>query len=99
MGSEVPCPTMLGAIIDRFWGKVEPVDLIVVGNGIIALTTAFRLAGSARVRIVGPSARPGSATLAAAAMLSSFGELEAGGLESDVDRFRFELSLGAARRW
>jgi len=90
---------VLGTIIDRFWGKVEPVDLIVVGNGIIALTTAFRLAGQARVRVVGPSARPGSATLAAAAMLNSFAELEVGSLDTVVDRFRFELTVRARDAW
>jgi glycine/D-amino acid oxidase-like deaminating enzyme len=79
------------------------VDLIVVGNGIIALSTAFHVAARAgagdRIRIVGPSARAGSATLAAAAMLNSFAELEAGALDREVDRFRFELSRRASRAW
>ena len=53
---------------------------IIIGNGIIALTTAFRLlkklAPTDNISIIGPKNRPGSATLAAAAMLNSFGEIE-----------------------
>lgn len=78
-------------------------DTVLVGNGIIALTTAFRLAQRAapedRITIVGKRARPGSATLAAAAMLNSFAEIEAGALDSEIDLYRFELSHLATRMW
>jgi len=67
------------------------------------MTIAFRLAKRAaagdRITIVGKSTRPGSATLAAAAMLNSFAEIEAGSLESDFDKYRFELSHLATRMW
>ncbi len=78
-------------------------DTIVVGNGIIALTVAFRLAKRAaatdHVTIVGPAARPGSATMAAAAMLNSFAELDAASLDSEIGFQHFELSHLASRRW
>lgn len=76
---------------------------IILGNGIVGLTTAFRLAKRAgpdnRITVVGRSSRPGSATLAAAAMLNSFGEIESGALESEIDLYRFELSHLATRMW
>jgi glycine/D-amino acid oxidase-like deaminating enzyme len=76
---------------------------IVLGNGIVALTIAFRLArrssAADRITIVGKRSRPGSATLAAAAMLNSFAEIEAGGLESELDLYRFELSHLATQMW
>ena len=75
----------------------------IVGNGIVALSIAFRMARRAapndRITIIGPAARPGSATLAAAAMLNSFAEIEAGSLESELDLYRFELSHLATRMW
>ncbi len=76
---------------------------IIIGNGIIALTTAFRLlkklAPTDNISIIGPKNRPGSATLAAAAMLNSFGEIESHSLKSDTDMYHFELSRQAAKMW
>ncbi len=79
-------------------------NVVIVGNGILALTTAFRLSQRLgphghRITLVGKQARPGSATLAAAAMLNSFAELEADSLDSEVDLYRFELSHLATRMW
>ena len=76
---------------------------VILGNGILAATIAFRLAkrlaAKDRITIIGKRARPGSATLAAAAMLNSFAEIETGSLKSEFDRYRFELSRSAARMW
>lgn len=76
---------------------------IIIGNGIVAMSTAFRLAQRAnpnnQITIVGRKYRPGSATQAAAAMLNSFAEIDAGGLDSEIDLFRFELSHLATRMW
>ncbi len=73
---------------------------VIAGNGIVGLTAAFRLAQrGGEVAIIGPSERAGSATLAAAAMLNSFAELDADALATDVDRLRFELSREATARW
>src|SRR5262245_13616334 len=77
--------------------------VVLLGNGIIAMTTAFRLlkrmGSDDRITIVGPRNRSGSATLAAGAMLNSFAEIEAGALESEIDLYRFELSHLAGRMW
>ncbi|HNN86272.1 MAG TPA: FAD-dependent oxidoreductase [Pseudomonadales bacterium] len=77
--------------------------VVIIGNGIIALTAAFRIAKRAnsldKITIIGKKERPGSATLAAAAMFNSFGEIEAGSLDTDLDLYRFELSHLAAHMW
>ena len=76
---------------------------VILGNGILAVTIAFRLTkrlvAKDRITIVGKRARPGSATLAAAAMLNSFAEIETGSLKSELDRYRFDLSRQATRMW
>src|SRR5437899_9055482 len=76
---------------------------VILGNGILAAAIAFRLtkrlAANDRIIIIGRRARPGSATLAAAAMLNSFAEVEVGSLKSELDRYRFELSRAAGRMW
>lgn len=75
----------------------------IVGNGILALSTAFRLAKRStpddKIFVIGNFARPGSASLAAAAMLNSFAEIDAGSLDSEMDLYRFELSHLATRMW
>ena len=76
---------------------------VVVGNGIIGMTIAFRLARRAgsndRISLIGKGSRPGSASLAAGAMLNSFAEIEGDSLTSEIDLFRFELSHLATRMW
>lgn len=76
---------------------------VIIGNGILALSTAFRLARRAKaddkITIIGKTSREGSATLAAAAMLNSFAEIEAGSLDTEIDLYRFELSHQATRMW
>lgn len=78
-------------------------NVVILGNGILALTTAYRvlqrLGPSDRITIVGPSDRPGSATLAAAAMLNSYADLEAGALDSPPAQLRFALSREATTAW
>jgi len=77
--------------------------IVVVGNGIIALTTAFRMlqrsSADLRITLIGERQRPGSATLAAGAMLNSFAEIEYDSLDSDLDLYRFELSHLAGQMW
>jgi hypothetical protein len=76
---------------------------IILGNGIIALTIAYRLAkesgGDDQVIVIGKSSRIGSATFAAPAMLNSFAELEGDSLSTDIDLFRFNLSIQATKIW
>jgi glycine/D-amino acid oxidase-like deaminating enzyme len=77
--------------------------IVIAGNGILALTTAFRLVQELtdrdRISIIGSSSRPGSATLAAAAMLSTFAEVEADLLDSEVGLYHFELIHLASQMW
>lgn len=77
-------------------------DLVLVGNGAVACAIALRFAAEhpdARVAIVGPSARPGAASLAAGAMLGVFGELGEGALASAPARRKFEAALAATALW
>jgi len=77
--------------------------VVIVGNGIIALSTAHRLlrrgGPELRITMVGDWSRPGSATLAAGAMLNSFAEIEYDSLQSELDVYRFELSHLATQMW
>ena len=62
--------------------------IIIIGNGILSLTTAYRLISkdkNVNIEIIGPNLRPGSASLAAAAMFNSFCELEPGTLENKIE--------------
>ena len=76
---------------------------VILGNGIIALTIAFRLAKRSsehdQITVIGKRERTGSATLAAGAMLNSFAEIEKDSLDSKLDLYRFELSHLATRMW
>ncbi len=76
---------------------------VIIGNGILALTIAFRLSRRAaagdRISIIGKRERTGSATLAAGAMLNSFAEIESGSLDSELDLYRFELGHLATKMW
>lgn len=76
---------------------------VIIGNGIISVTTALRMGLGAKegdkIIIVGKKERPYSATMAAAAMLNSFCEIEADTFKSEIDSLRFEMSYEAAKMW
>lgn len=76
---------------------------IILGNGIIAMSIAFRLAKRMKptdeLVIAGKNTRNFAATLAAPAMLNSYAELEKGALDSAVDLYRFNLSREATESW
>jgi glycine oxidase len=77
-------------------------EFVILGNGILGLMTAFQLLrrdSTVKVKIVGKDTRPGSASMAAAAMLNSFAELEKGSLDNDLDIFKFEISRRATALW
>lgn len=76
-------------------------EIIVVGNGVLALFLANELAdrGQSSVTVVGPAARSGGASQAAAAMLGCFAEVTGETLASDAGRAKFEIGLEAHRRW
>ena len=77
--------------------------IVIIGNGILALTTAFRIAQKsgygAKITLIGPKFREGSATLAAPAMLNSFAEIEKDSLTLEIDRHKFDLSIEATKLW
>ena len=82
---------------------MEPVyDLLIIGNGALGNAVAFVLCARApdlRLALIGPSTRPGSATMAAGAMLNVFGEVEAGGLAHPLQRMKFALAREALKAW
>jgi len=78
------------------------VKVAIVGNGVLGTMTArawLRADPSVELVLIGPAARPGSATRAAAAMLNSFTELEGDSLHTPLDRFKFDLSRAATAAW
>lgn len=78
------------------------INVVIIGNGILGLAVASGLLKrdpKISVRIVGRRTRPGSASMAAAAMLNSFAELEPGALDEPRDRAKFDASQAAARMW
>ncbi|KJK05657.1 MULTISPECIES: FAD-binding oxidoreductase [Pseudomonas] len=75
---------------------------LIVGNGMVGLAIAAGLSRKVapeQIVVVGPAERPNSASMAAAAMLNSFAELEPGALKHPRDRLKFELSQASARLW
>jgi glycine/D-amino acid oxidase-like deaminating enzyme len=78
------------------------VNVVVVGNGIVALQTARRVVrerSGAQVTIIGPTARAGSASLAAAAMFNSFCEVDGGTFDNPFERLKFDFNRAAAPMW
>ncbi|MCB9072212.1 MAG: FAD-dependent oxidoreductase [Bdellovibrionaceae bacterium] len=77
-------------------------SVIIVGNGVLGLTTAYRLAQLAPdlpVKIIGPDHHKGCASLAAAAMLNSFCEVEPRTLNHPILKERFLLNREAVPLW
>lgn len=77
-------------------------DLCIIGNGAIANALALHFSErhkDMRIALVGPSARPGCASLAAGAMLNVFAELEAGALDHPVARQKFDAAVAASKLW
>ncbi len=77
-------------------------DIIIIGNGILGLSTALSLAlldSSLKIRVIGPETREGGASVAAGAMLNTFAELTSTSLKSYAGQEKFNLSLQASKRW
>ncbi|QHC23526.1 NAD(P)/FAD-dependent oxidoreductase [Streptomyces sp. GS7] len=77
-------------------------DVVIVGNGALGLSIAVETAlrdRSLRIAVVGPEARPGSASVAAGAMLNCFAEVTARTGEHPASRAKFALAREAARLW
>jgi glycine oxidase len=74
----------------------------VIGNGILGLTSAreiSKLDPNCEIHIFGPSMRSMAGSMAAAAMLNSFAELEEGYLENKVNQKRFSHSRDSTKVW
>jgi glycine/D-amino acid oxidase-like deaminating enzyme len=75
---------------------------VVIGNGILGLTTALRLvmkSPNIELHVIGSETHRGCASLAAAAMLNSFCEVRPQTLHHPVEKQKFLLSRGAAALW
>jgi glycine/D-amino acid oxidase-like deaminating enzyme len=76
--------------------------VVIVGNGILGLMTAYRLvqrSASVRVTVVGPTDHKGCASLAAAAMFNSFCEVDVGTLSNKIERQKWLFNHSANRCW
>ncbi|WP_162688502.1 MULTISPECIES: FAD-dependent oxidoreductase [unclassified Streptomyces] len=77
-------------------------DIAIVGNGILALSTAFELTArdaSLSVAVIGPEDRAGAATPASGAMLNCFAEITKYTLRSDASRAKFAMCRDALALW
>ena len=76
---------------------------VVIGNGIIALSIAFKLLQQSlendEIVIIGPSLRDGSATNAAGAMLNSYAEFNPLTLKTKAGKAYFDISRKATKEW
>ncbi len=74
----------------------------IIGNGIIALTSALELLrqdSTCRILLIGPANRNMAGSVAAAAMLNSFAEIESGYLDSELNQQKFQHSVEATSLW
>lgn len=77
-------------------------NVVIIGNGILALTTAYRLIKlhhDCEIKIIGPSDHRGCASLAAAAMFNSFGEIDSGTLSNKIERKKFLFNRLSTPLW
>ncbi|MFV2088392.1 NAD(P)/FAD-dependent oxidoreductase [Micromonospora sp. LOL_021] len=80
----------------------NPVDIAIVGNGIIGLSVAYELAKrepDLKICVIGPARRSGAASMAAGAMLNTFGEITKYTLTSPAGQAKFQLCRDALDRW
>jgi glycine oxidase len=86
-------------------GKCVPnlsFDVTIVGNGVIGQSIAYELArrsAGLRIAVCGPKSRSGAASVAAGAMLNTFGEITKYTLKSEACRAKFGLCLTALDMW
>lgn len=77
-------------------------DFLIIGNGALALSLAYNLKkrdAQLKIAVVGPSERPGSASLAAGAMVNVWAELAVGQFENPALADRASLSISAMPLW
>lgn len=77
-------------------------DITIIGNGVIALSIAYRISKldpNVKINIVGPKEMVGSASIAAGAMISTFGEITRNSLVTHASREKFAISKAALKIW
>lgn len=77
-------------------------DVVLIGNGVISYSIAYQLSRRSpglRIAVCGPAQRLGAATVAAGAMLNTFGEITRHTLESAAGQAKFDVSRRALDRW
>lgn len=77
-------------------------DIVIIGNGVLGLSTALSLAAldpSLKIGVIGPESREGGASIAAGAMLNAFAEITSTSLKSYAGQEKFNLSLQASKKW
>lgn len=77
-------------------------DIIIIGNGILGLQSAFFLKTAdqnLKIALISPPDRTGCATLAAAAMINVFAEIDYGMLENIPLWERFQLTYRGGQLW
>jgi len=83
-------------------GRAEHMKIVVIGNGVLALSGAreiLRRNPESSVVVVGPQQRDGCASLAAAAMFNSFAEVDERSLSNAAEKEKFEFNRLSAGRW
>lgn len=78
------------------------VDVLVVGNGVLGLSTAYALAqanSALKIGLLGPLDMRGSATAAAGAMLGCFGEVTYKSLDTPIALKKLEMNIQASKMW
>ena len=77
-------------------------NVVIIGNGILGLTTAYRLIKSApdvKISLIGPLDNKGCASLAAAAMFNSFAEIDGHTLSNKVEHQKFLFNKASTPLW
>jgi glycine oxidase len=87
---------------ERGRGMQQQFDMLIVGNGILAYSTAYALIlkdPNLKIALIGPASRTGSATIAAGAMLGAFGEVTKSGCSSYYGQVKLKLAVKASKLW
>ncbi len=77
-------------------------NVLILGNGILGLSTAFALAQedpTLQIGIIGPSNQLGNATIAAGAMLGCFGEVTQASFNSEYGLAKLDMAVKAGKIW
>ncbi len=77
-------------------------DVIIVGEGVLGMSLAFRLANknpALQIAIISPVGSSGGASIASGAMLGFFSEVTKNTFANDYSREKFNISFNANTRW